>query len=257
MEASKWDFTSFDGVKLKIHEMGQKDAGQANGQRTVILLHGLFSNADTNWIKFGHAGLLVEAGFRVIMPDLRAHGESEAPHEESAYPHDVLVKDVLALIDHLDLSDYDLGGFSLGARTTAKLLPEISPRKAVLAGMGLEGLSGWNRRQGFFLKAIELRDTAKRGDPHWMAIQFMKTQEVDTVAATHLLKSFSDMEPDIIRTIETPTLVVCGSEDRDNGDPEALAQLLPNGQYVVVPGTHMSSVTKPELGQEILKFLEA
>lgn len=254
VELKTWDLASFDGVKLKIHEMGEaKNDGHA-----IILLHGLFSNAETNWIKFGHAVTLAEAGFRVIMPDLRAHGQSEAPHDASAYPKDVLIKDSLALIDHLDLPDYDLGGFSLGARTTAKLLTtEITPRKAILAGMGLEGLAGWDRRQGFFLKAIELRDTAKRGDPHWMAIQFMKSQKIDTVAAAHLLKTFSDMEPDAIQTITTPTLVLCGSEDRDNGDPVALADLLPDGCHMEVPGTHMSSVTKPEMGQEMLRFLNA
>ncbi|MEP2104054.1 MAG: alpha/beta hydrolase [Parasphingorhabdus sp.] len=250
VEAKSWDFASFDGVKLKIHEMGEG--------RAVILLHGLFSNAETNWIKFGQASALANAGFRVIMPDLRAHGQSEAPHEETAYPQGVLIKDVLALIDHLNLPDYDLGGFSLGARTTAKLLTsDIHPKKAILAGMGLEGLAGWDRRQGFFLKAIELRDTAKRGDPHWMAIQFMKSQKIDTIAAAHLLKTFSDMQPEAIATITTPTLVLCGSEDRDNGDPETLAKLLPDGQHVAVPGTHMSSVTKPEMGQEMLRFLKA
>jgi len=253
MEMTAWDFTSFDGVKLKIHEMGE--AG--NGKRPVILLHGLFSNAETNWIKFGHAALLADAGHRVIMPDLRAHGQSEAPHNADAYPGDVLIKDALALIEHLDLPDYDLGGFSLGARTTAKLLTsDISPEKAILAGMGLEGLAGWDQRQGFFLEAIALRDTAKRGDPHWLAIQFMKSQKVDTVAAAYLLKTFSDMEPDNIRTITTPTLVLCGSEDRDNGDPEALAQLLPEGSHIAVPGTHMSSVTKSEMGQEMVRFLD-
>ncbi len=248
VDIKSWDFSSFDGVTLKIHEAGQG--------RAIILLHGLFSNAETNWIKFGHAGVLAEAGFRVIMPDLRAHGQSDAPHEAHAYPQDVLIKDALALIEYLDLQDYDLGGFSLGARTTAKLLTtDIAPGKAILAGMGLEGLAGWDRRQGFFLKAIELRDTAKRGDPHWLAIQFMKSQKVDTVAAAHLLKTFSDMQPDAIETITTPTLVLCGSEDRDNGNPEALADLLPHGHHVAVPGTHMSSVTKPEMAREMLRFL--
>lgn len=251
---SNWNFTSFDGVRLKIHEMGPVE----DTKRAVILLHGLFSNAETNWIKFGHAAMLAEAGFRVIMPDLRAHGQSEAPHDAAAYPQDVLIKDALALIHHLDLPEYGLGGFSLGARTTAKLLTtDITPQKAILAGMGLEGLAGWDRRQGFFLKAIEIRDTAKRGDPHWMAIQFMKSQKIDTVAAAHLLKTFSDMEPGAIQTITTPTLVLCGSEDRDNGDPEALADLLSDGHHIAVPGTHMSSVTKPEMGQEMLQFLKA
>lgn len=249
MEANSWDFQSFDGVTLKIHEMGEG--------ASIILLHGLFSNADTNWIKFGHASLIAKAGFRVIMPDLRAHGQSEAPHDAAAYPHDVLVQDIEALINHLELEGYDLGGFSLGARTTAKLLATgTKPRKAILAGMGLEWLAGWERRQDFFLKAIELKDSAKRGDPHWMATQFMKSQKIDTIAAAHLLRSFSDLATEQLEHIATETLVLCGSEDRDNGNPEKLAEMLSNSQLVEVPGTHMSSVTKPELGQAMADFLK-
>ena len=248
MTATSWDFSSFDEVNLKIHETGEG--------RPLILLHGLFSNADTNWIKFGHAQLLADAGFRVIMPDLRAHGESDAPHDPAAYPHDVLVKDVQALIAHLQLSDFDLGGFSLGARTTARLLAQgTRPRKAILAGMGLQGLSGWARRRDFFFEAIDTRETARRGDPHWLAIQFMKSQKIDPVAARLLLATFSDMAPADVETIETETLVLCGSEDRDNGSPEELAALLPHGRHVAIPGTHRSSVTKAEMGQEMVRFL--
>ena len=123
MTTKNWDFSSFDGVSLKIHEIGQG--------RPLILLHGLFSNAQTNWIKFGHADALAEAGFRVIMPDLRAHGDSAAPHDPAAYPADILVKDTEALIAHLGFSDFDLGGFSLGARTTARMLATgTTPGKA-------------------------------------------------------------------------------------------------------------------------------
>lgn len=248
MTVNSWDFTSFDGVTLRIHEVGQG--------RPVILLHGLFSNADTNWIKFGHADALAEAGFRVIMPDLRAHGGSEASHDPAAYPHDVLVQDIEALIAHLEVTDFDLGGFSLGARTTAKMLVAgTRPGKAILAGMGLQGLSGWERRRDFFFEAIDTRDSAKRGDPHWLAIQFMKSQNIDPVAARLLLATFSDMDPAEAASIETETLVLCGSEDDDNGDPEELAAILLNGYHVAIPGTHMSSVTKPELGREMVRFL--
>jgi len=248
MTVKTWDFSSFDGVSLKIHEMGQG--------RPVMLLHGLFSNANTNWIKFGHAEALAQAGCRAIMPDLRAHGESEAPHDPAAYPADVLVRDIEALIAHLQWADFDLGGFSLGARTTAKLLATgTKPGKAILAGMGLQGLSGWARRRDFFFKAIDSRDSAKRGEPHWLAIQFMKSQNIDPVAARLLLGTFSDMEPAEVKTIETETLVLCGSEDRDNGSPEELAALLPNGRHVAIPGTHMSSVTKAEMSQEMVRFL--
>ena len=52
-----------------------------------------------------------------------------------------------------------------------------------------------------------------------------------------------------------PTLVVCGDEDDDNGSAEELANVLPNAIFREVPGTHMSSVTKPELGDAIAQFL--
>ena len=61
-------WTASDGVELAYHEVGEG--------RPVILLHGLFSDANMNWIKFGHAERIAAEGFRVIMPDLRAHGLS-------------------------------------------------------------------------------------------------------------------------------------------------------------------------------------
>ena len=246
---SEWTLASFDGVELHVTEMGEG--------RPLILLHGLFSNAQTNWIRFGHAERLADAGFRVVMPDLRAHGKSAAPHDADAYPDDVLCRDARALIERLDVDGYDLGGFSLGARTAAKLLTDgLRPRRAILAGMGLEGLTGWQQRQRFFLDAIDKRDTAKHGDRHWMAIQFMKSQKVDTVAAAHLLSSFSDVPTAAFSDVPTETLVLCGREDRDNGDPQALADALPNGRHEAVPGTHMSSVAEPDLGEAMVRFLK-
>src|SRR4051812_29227846 len=107
-------FTASDGVTLAWHEMGDG--------RPVVLLHGLFSDAETNWAKFGHAAAIAAYGFRVIMADLRAHGDSGKPHEASAYPPDILAEDGLALVAHLGLTNYDLGGYSLGARTSVRMV---------------------------------------------------------------------------------------------------------------------------------------
>ena len=54
-----------------------------------------------------------------------------------------------------------------------------------------------------------------------------------------------------------PTLVLCGSEDGDNGSAPKLAEALPNATYVTVPGTHMSSVTKAEFGAALAEWLSA
>ncbi len=238
------------GSRLAVHRLG---AG-----RPVVLLHGLFSSAEVNWIKFGHAKALAEAGFEAIMPDLRAHGHSETPHDPAAYPHDVLVRDALALVSALELTDYDLGGFSLGARTAVRsVLAGLTPRRLVLGGMGLEGLEGWAQRSAFFVGAIDRFDAIKPGDPDFYARQFMKTMKIDRVAARLLLGSVEDTPAEALSGVSMPTLVVCGADDRDNGSAPALADALPDGHYAVVPGTHMSSVTRPELGTAIVRFLAA
>jgi pimeloyl-ACP methyl ester carboxylesterase len=221
-----------------------------------LLLHGLFSSANMNWIKFGHAQALADAGFEALMPDLRAHGESAKPHDEGAYPADVLVRDAEALVAHLGLTDYDLAGFSLGARTAVRcVLAGLAPRKLVLAGMGLEGLAGWDRRRAFFLDVIAKYGTIRPGDPAYMAQQFMKSMNVDGQAARLLLATMEDTPREALCRIAMPTLVVCGAEDDDNGSADALAAELPNPTRATIPGTHMGSVTGPELGRAIVSFL--
>ena len=243
--------TSFDGTELAVHRLGKG--------RPVLMLHGLFSGAEMNWIKFGHAATLAAAGFEAIMPDLRAHGDSAAPHQPAAYSSDVLTRDVLAVVEGLNLADFDLVGFSLGARTAVGAVAAgLAPRKLVLAGMGLESLSNWDRRAGFFVDAIDRFDEVKRGDPAFMAVQFMKTMKIDRVAARLLLgQGIGDPPADALSRLTMPTLVVSGDKDRDNGSPQALAEALPDAVFEEVPGTHMSSVTEPALGQAIARFLTA
>jgi pimeloyl-ACP methyl ester carboxylesterase len=248
MSVRRETVAGFGGAPLAVHRLG---AG-----RPVLLLHGLFSDANTNWIKFGHAQKLADAGFEAIMPDLRAHGDSARPHDAGAYPRDVLVRDVFAIADALQLDDFDLVGFSLGSRTSARaVIAGLAPRRLVLGGMGLEGLAGWNRRAAFFIDAIDRFDTVKHGDPAFMAVSFMKTQKVDRIAARLLLQSVGDTDPSELEAITMPTLVLCGAQDRDNGDPHKLTEALPAGQFEEVPGTHMSSVTESALGEAIVQFL--
>lgn len=241
-------FEGFGGTRLAVHTMGEG--------RPLVLVHGLFSSAEVNWIKFGNAAIIAAAGFRVIMPDLRAHGQSEAPHDPAAYPADVLVEDLKLLIVGLGLTDYDLGGFSLGSRTAVRgVLAGLTPRKLVLGGMGLAGLAGWARRSAHFISAIDRFGTIERGDSAFVAQAFMKTMKIDRVAARLLLGSVDDTPPDAIASIHIPTLCVCGVDDHDNGSAPDLAAALPDGRYVEVPGTHMSSVTFKEMGRAIAAFL--
>ncbi|QZD89776.1 alpha/beta hydrolase [Qipengyuania aurantiaca] len=242
-------FESFDGTRLALHRAGEG--------RPLVLLHGLFSSAEMNWIKWGHAQLLAERGYEVFMLDFRVHGESDAPEDPAAYPENVLVRDVAALVEHLALEDYDLGGFSLGARTSLHAVAHgvLEPARLIVGGMGTAGLGEWAKRSAFFKRVIDEFDTIPRGDPAYFSMQFLKSQGVNRVAAQLLLDTMPDLDLALLSNVTMPTLVVCGDEDRDNGSAEELATLLPNATYAEVPGTHMGSVTKPDLGQAMADWL--
>ncbi len=239
---------SFDGTRIAYREVGEG--------RPVVLIHGYFSDAWTNWIRYGHAAAIAAKGFRVIMPDLRGHGDSDRPHAMSAYPRDALTRDGHALVAHLGLGDYDLGGYSLGARTTSRMLATgAAPRRVIFAGMGLEGLTHTDRRVDHFRNILTNLDGHARGTPEWLAAAFLKTTGGDPAALLGVLETFVDTEPAFVAAIAQPALVVAGVEDQDNGSAPDLAAALPDGRYAAIPGGHMSSVVKPELGQAIADFL--
>jgi pimeloyl-ACP methyl ester carboxylesterase len=243
-------FKSFDGTELAWTEMGEG--------RPVVLIHGYFSTAFVNWIRYGHAEKVAAAGFRVIMPDLRGHGESARPHDAASYPPDVLMRDGMALIAHLGLSEYDLGGYSLGGRTVVRMLAEgAAPRRVVIAGMGLQGLTDTQGRGTYFRRVLTNLGSFERGSSEWMTEAFLKTTKGDPQALLRILDTFVDTPRETIARIAQPTLVLSGAEDEDNGPASELAELLPEGRLVEVPGNHMSAVTRPELGQAIAGFLAA
>jgi pimeloyl-ACP methyl ester carboxylesterase len=169
-----------------------------------------------------------------------------------------LVRDNAGIIRALGLEDYDLVGFSLGARTSVKLVIDgATPRKLILSGMGLDGLIDWGKRRDYFVGVVDNIDTLKRGDPGFMAAAFMKTTGINPEVVRNVVNSFGDLDPARLREIAMPAQVICGTDDRDNGAPEALAEALSQGSFTEIPGNHMSCVTKPDFGRAILAFLTA
>lgn len=242
-------FESFDGTSLAIHRRGKGPP--------VVLLHGLFSSAQMNWIKWGHDVKVAEAGYEAIMLDFRVHGQSASPTDPAKYPQNVLVHDVAALVEHLGLEKYVLGGFSLGARTSLHAVAHgvLQPERLIIGGMGTAGLGEWNKRSAFFKRVIDEFETMKADDPAWYSRQFLKSQGVDRVAARLLLDTMPDLDLAMLANVSMPTLVVCGEEDRDNGSAEELAGLLPDATFIETPGNHLMSATKPEMGDAIASWL--
>lgn len=53
-------FKSFDGTRIAWRELGEG--------RPAVLIHGYFSTAEVNWLKYGHAAKLAARGFRSSCP---------------------------------------------------------------------------------------------------------------------------------------------------------------------------------------------
>lgn len=243
------DLHGFDGARLHCTIMGEGPA--------ILLLHGLFSSADTNWVRYGTARRLADAGWRLVMPDFRGHGGSAAPAEAQAWPADVLARDAEAVIGQLGLGrDFVLAGYSLGARTAVRLMARgVRPRAAILAGMGLAGITDGGQRGDWFIRMIRGRGQWPRGSGEHVAERFMTASVPDPDALIPLLEGQVSTPVAVLAGIETPTLVVAGAEDFDNGSAADLAAALPNASHVSIPGNHMSTVTRPELADAMLAFL--
>ena len=104
-----------DGTSLYCQDLGE-------GQ-TVVLLHGGCMSHRV-WESQVHS--LLEAGFRVVTPDLRGHGASDKP--ASPYSAEMYAADISALLDALDIETCALVGWSLGATIAATFADDYGDR---------------------------------------------------------------------------------------------------------------------------------
>jgi pimeloyl-ACP methyl ester carboxylesterase len=95
-----------------------------DGPRVVVLLHGLLFG---RYMHDALARALAERGHRVLTLDLLGHGESERPTDMWRYSMTEFGREVVALLDELEVAEAAVMGTSLGANTTlevASLAPE-------------------------------------------------------------------------------------------------------------------------------------
>ena len=241
-------FQTADGVGLAYHSRGEG--------RPVVMIHGFLASAELNWIGPGIADRLAEASFKVIALDLRGHGQSDAPTDPARWPVDILADDGFALLAHLGLTDYDLVGYSLGARTAARMLVRgATPRRAVLGGMGASGIMEAGARADMFRDSILHGDKARAPAAGARVRAMIAAHGLDPQAMLGVLSSFAPTTEAELGAVAVPTLVISGQDDQDNGSPEELAALLQHGQAQRIPGNHLSAVGAP-LGRAIVQYLE-
>src|ERR1041384_3138458 len=99
------------GLRIAWREYGE-------GPRVLFLVHGLLMDGRM----FGKlAPALAARGNRVLAVDLPGHGESDQPHDMTAYSMTQYGRDIVALLDHRGRRQAVIGGTSLGANVALEV----------------------------------------------------------------------------------------------------------------------------------------
>ena len=239
-----------DGVEVAFRELGEG--------RPLVLVHGFTCSVAMNWIEPGHAERLAALGYRLVLPELRGHGDSDIPRDAASYPDDIFVDDLLALIEQLDLRDYDLGGYSMGARTALRATVRgATPGRLVVAGMGMGGVVDANGyRNDLYRKVFAGFGSFSPDTREGRMEAFLRRTGADPQAMAHGLEASVDTTEAELASVSVPTLVVVGANDslhRDSAD--RLAESVADGRLVVVAGSHNEAAVGSELGEAIAAFL--
>ena len=240
-----------DAVEIAFLDEGASDP--------VVLIHGFASNAAVNWVRPGWIATLTRAGRRAIALDLRGHGASTKLYDPTAYHSATMAEDVRALMDRLDVTKVDAMGYSMGARIAAYLAlahPE-RVRSVTFGGLGSRLVEG-DGLPDSIAGALEAPSLDEVHDPVGkMFRSFAEQTGSDLKALAACLRgSRQTLTREEVSELRMPALVAVGEKDQIAGSAEILAELLPAGEALEIPGRdHMRSVGDKVFKVGVLSFL--
>lgn len=225
----------------------------------ILLIHGFASNKEVNWVNTGWVDLLVKDGRRVIAIDNRGHGQSQKFHDPDVYGAPTMAEDAKNLLDHLNIEQADVMGYSMGARISAFLALNDPGRvkRVVFSGLGYGMVEGVGDPEPIAsaLEAERLQDVEDRTGRAFRA--FAEQTKSDRLALAACMRSSRQKisEADISQ-IKCPALVAVGTKDDIAGSPDKLANLMENAEVLEIPGRdHMLAVGDKVHKQGVVDFL--
>jgi pimeloyl-ACP methyl ester carboxylesterase len=231
------------------------------GGEPIVLVHGFASNRANNWADTGWYETLLDLDRRVVALDNRGHGESDKRYDPAAYDLPTMARDVVGLLDHLDVPAADYFGYSMGGRIGLELLQRHPERvtAAVLGGVGGQVVTDSAGDREGIARALEAEDP--EAIDHQVGRDFRVFAEAtgaDREALAAVIRAHGDARTDHeLSRIGLPVLVAAGDEDDIVGDPVDLAAEFPNAEAAIVPeGDHLSTVPDGEFVAMVTDFLD-
>ncbi len=234
----------------------------------LVLIHGFGLNRSI-WSEMASAYL---PAARVILPDVRGHGESDAP--AGVYSMDLLAADLAGLLDQLGVEKAAVCGHSMGGYISLAFAARYPNR---LAGLGLiasradadspAARSGRYRLAEDVLKrgAVVLADSlAPRlsRDPAVVKLareQILQTKPRGIIGAALGMAERPDRTT-FLKELDLPVMIAAGEEDQivPFSDAQTMAEGLRQGIFRGIPAAgHMPMVEQAEvLGRALSDFVQ-
>ena len=234
-----------------------EEAGR--GGRPLLLVHG-FTGSKEDFAD--HLDPLAAAGWHVVAPDLRGHGQSDKPGGEGDYTLDHFARDVLALADGLDWDRFSLVGHSMGgmvAQIVALDAPErldalvlmdtghgpvqVDPALArgaadLVRSAGIGALADLLAAVGDGPLGTPAGARLRRSRPDLVAEwdRRLRATSGAMYAAMALTLLAQDDRLDRLRRLVVPTLVLVGEQDAPFlADCRRMSEAIPGARLEVVP----------------------
>lgn len=261
---------SASSVRVGAVEIAYEDLGR--GPRPLVLVHGFTGTRRdfaTVWDALARDG-------RVLVPDLRGHGESSRG-EPGGYDLHVAADDLVGWLDALGVDRCDLLGHSMGGMVALRIALAHPERVASLVLMSTSA-SAVDFDRSLFARAVELARAAgmpalaqvmraraaedptrpeadRRVEREWGEERFWhwRTERVaamDPEAYAAFGRALGEAPSLLPRlgAIVCPTLVLVGEADREfRGPADDLARGIPGARQVVLPAAaHQPQHEAPE-----------
>jgi pimeloyl-ACP methyl ester carboxylesterase len=237
---------SFDsnGVRIRYIEQGQG--------APIVLIHGYTGTLERHWVNSGVFTDLAKR-YRVIALDCRGHGRSDKPTTADAYGVE-MARDVVRLLDHLDIGRAHVVGFSMGAFIAGYLATNNADRLLSATFVAHHPLRKWTAadKTEAEASAIDLESETpfrrlilavaspdappSEGDVRKLSQGLAAANSPSGLAAYHRGLHGLVVTDTAVAAIQLPVLGIIGSRDPSLEGMHELKMILPALSLAVVDG---------------------
>ncbi len=236
----------------------------------LVLLHPFPANHEL-WLP---AAQNLTSRYRVILPDLRGHGQSEAGDGPATMQKHA--EDIARIMDHAEIGRAAIAGVSIGGYALFEFWRRFRGRVAAMAlcntkapadtadarAARLQAAEEVLERgtepffQGMIQKVLAKTTRDTRPDLAEGALRMMRQMSAESVAKVQRGMAERPDSVPALKTINVPTLIITGEEDTLTGAAEAelMRQHISGSRMVVIPKAgHYSPWEQPEQAGRVLR----